>query len=147
MKPRDRPAEYPFFDPFSHVWLPQGYSHSNMATFRKNTFMRRWEACRWDGEFVVLADDYADIFAERVLRKGGNLTRIPALSCAIWFYKKPTTEWPTDHPFNLGIPQSSADVINQFRADFGFEDGAVWSKIFDDNSPIDSQLRVVLEAS
>jgi len=142
---RDGASAYPFFDPFSHTWLPAGYAHSNMSTFRKNTFMRRWGACIWDGETVVLADDYAAIFAERVLRKSGNLTRIPALSCAIWSYKKPSIEWPDDHPFRAGLPTSSSQVIDRFRKDFAFTDEREWLRIFDADSLIDTQLRVALE--
>ncbi len=130
MKVRDDSSVYPYFDPFTHIWLPAGYFHSNMATFRKNTFARSWSACTWVDDDLVLASDYAEIFAEKALTKGGVVTKVPALPCAVWFYKKPTIEWPKEHAFHLGLPDDPSIVIEQFREDFHFGDSQEWHAIF-----------------
>ena len=129
---RDHPV-LPYFDPFSRKWLPTGYFHSNMSTMRKNRFARQWGACDWDGATARLADNYADIFVEKVLTKGGEATKIPALACAVWFFKRPSVEWPGDPDFVDGVPEDAGDAIRMFRAKFNFGHDAAWYAIFDDD--------------
>lgn len=132
---------FPYFDPFSHDWLPSGYFHSNMATFRKKTFINSWHAGTWHDDQFMLDPDYMNTFAEKVLKLAGTTTRLPAFATALWFYKRPQTEWPTEHPFVEGLPLQPGDVISQFRTDFFFADDAEWSPIFDEQSDLDSTLR------
>lgn len=123
----------PYFDPFSRKWLRSGYSHSNMATMRKNRFAREYGACEWDGEVLSLAPNYADIFVKRVLTKAGTAARIPALACAIWFFKRPSTEWPDDVDFADGVPPEPTGAVAMFKKKFNFENDAGWSSIFDED--------------
>lgn len=129
---RDDP-DYPYFDPFSRQWLPRGYYHSNMATMRKNRFSRQWGACEWDGEVLRLAFDYANTFVERSLTKGGEVTRIPAVACAVWFFKRPSAEWPQDPDFADGVPADGVGAVAMFRKKFNFDEDPSWTAIFDDD--------------
>ena len=129
---RDDPA-FPYFDPFVRSWLPSGYFHSNMATMRKNRFAREWGACDWDGSIIRLAPNYADIFVDKVLTKAGTAARIPALACAIWFFKRPSVEWPDDSDFADGVPPEPAGAVAMFRKKFNFDNDAGWAPIFDDD--------------
>jgi hypothetical protein len=125
--------DYPFFDPFTREWLPTGYFHSNMATMRKNRFARQWGACQWDGQTLSLNTDYANIFVDRVLTKGGEVTRIPAIACAVWFFKRPSGEWRRDPDLTAGVPSNPSDIVDAFRKKFNFEHDGGWPAIFDDD--------------
>lgn len=129
---RDDPA-YPYFDPFSREWLPAGYFHSNMATMRKNRFSQKYHACDWDGQVLSLATDYASIFVDKVLTKAGVATRIPAIACAVWFFKRPSVEWRGDPDLAGGVPSDPSSAVEEFRKKFSFEHDGGWSAIFDDD--------------
>ena len=135
-----RGGDRPYFDPFSMTWLQEGYYHSNLATSRKKTFNNSWHAGSLINDSQSLADDYAEIFRAKALTKSGTTTKLPALSCAIWFYKRPLTEWDTTHPFSEGLPDTTG-MLEQFRIDFHFQDDSEWSTIFDSSSPLDDELR------
>lgn len=122
---------YPYFDPFSREWLPANYFHSNMATMRKNRFSRQWGACEWDDGILRLADDYPDVFVTKVLTKGGEVTRIPAIACAVWFFKRPSAEWPHDPELADGVPSDPSSVIQAFQKKFNFQQDNGWTAIFD----------------
>ncbi|HEX8304452.1 MAG TPA: hypothetical protein VF612_06225 [Jatrophihabitans sp.] len=128
---RLRDSQHPYFDPFTRAWLPAGFFHSNMATYRKNTFVRSWGAAEWDGNHLQLSPNYSLIFASKVLTKAGSASRIPALACAIFFYKRPSAEWGPEHPFAAGVPDAPDALVQQFRADFSFEADSEWTPIFD----------------
>ena len=129
---RDDP-HYPYFDPFSRQWLPGGYFHSNMATMRKNRFARQYGACEWDGEVIRLAPNYAEIFVEKILTKRGAATRIPALACAVWFFKRPSVEWHDDPDLTDGVPSNAAEAVAMFQRKFNFGADPGWNAIFDDD--------------
>lgn len=135
-----RSGDRPYFDPFSMTWLQEGYYHSNLATSRKKTFNNSWRAGSLNNDFQSLATDYASIFRTKALTKSGVTTALPAFACAIWFYKRPKSEWSDTHPFVQGLP-SAADTLAQFRVDFHLLDDQEWNAIFDPNSPLDAQLR------
>lgn len=124
---------FPYFDPFSRQWLPSGYYHSNMATMRKNRFASIWGACQWNNEVIRLAPDYADIFVDKVLTKAGTAARIPALACAIWFFKRPSVEWPDDSDFANGVPHEPTEAVAMFRKKFNFVNDLGWHSIFNDD--------------
>jgi 5-methylcytosine-specific restriction enzyme B len=127
-----RAGAEPFFDPFSRDWLKAGYPHSNAATFRKRTFMMSWKACLWeDNERLTLAEDYHEIVRDKVLTKAESVFRVPAVPLAIWFYKRPSVEWPTRSELQDGIPDDPAELLNLFRQDFHFDGDAGWTTIFD----------------
>src|SRR5690554_4779165 len=64
----------PYFNPVTLRRAEAGFPHSNSATIRKNTFAGKWNAASRrttdDGEEWKLADNYADIFRDKVLTKG-----------------------------------------------------------------------------
>jgi hypothetical protein len=129
---RYRDGDDPYFDPFSRGWLKAGYAHSNAATFRKGTFRDSWQACKWDGEHLQLAIGYHLTVEERMLTKGGKVSRIPALPLAVWFFKRPTAEWPDDHELHAhGMPEDPADLIELFRTAFHFSSDPGWDALFD----------------
>lgn len=130
LRPDDH--EYPYFDPFSHEWRPAGYHHSNMATFRKNTFQRSWDACDWDGERLTLSDHYVRVMTDKVLAKAGRVNRIPALPCAVWFFKRPTAEWPDDEELTDGVPADAGGLTQLFKKKFNFTNDE-WVAMFDDD--------------
>src|SRR5215211_3318551 len=72
---RDGNAEKPYFNPITLKRAERGFPHSNAATIRKNTFDLKWRAAvrteQADGEYWTLADNYADIFRDKVLTKNG----------------------------------------------------------------------------
>jgi 5-methylcytosine-specific restriction protein B len=131
LKIRPENDDSPYYDPFSLTWLPDGYFHSNMATFRKHTFVRSWRAAEWDQDSLRLSEDYAEVFESKVLAKGGAVTKIPAVACAVFFYKRPSAEWPAGHPFANGVAEDAADLVKQFKTDFGFDVDSEWERIFD----------------
>lgn len=73
----------PYFNPVLLRRAEKGFPHSNAATIRKNTFELKWKAASRtvedDGEHWRLAEDYADIFRQRVMTKRGQVTRIPVI--------------------------------------------------------------------
>jgi hypothetical protein len=127
----DAAEPYPYFDPFTQEWLPLGYPHSNLATFRKKTFVRSWQAGEWDGNRLSFATDYGELFVSKVLSKAGEVTRVPALPCAVWFFKRPAEEWPGRSWEREGLPDSGAELVELFRDEFGFADDPAWWEIFD----------------
>lgn len=137
---RLRDGDRPYFDPFSMTWLQEGYYHSNLATSRKKTFNNSWKAGTFDQGRQSLAQDYAEIFREKALTRSGETTRLPAYSCAIWFYKRPSVEWGSGHIAATGLPASD-DLLTLFREDFSFDNDSEWASIFDEHSPFDAELR------
>jgi hypothetical protein len=134
-------GQFPYFDPFARTWLPAGYWHSNAATFRKKTFRYSWQACSWDDETLVLHDGYPAIFEQKVLTKGGVVTRVPAWAAAVWFFKRPGAEWEGRNDL-AGLPESATAIVELFRSSFGFDDDDdEWDLIFDpDASPLEELL-------
>lgn len=141
----DNPA-FPYFDPFTQEWLPAKFPHSNLATFRKKTFARSWDACSWDGMQLEFRPSYGATFAAKGLTKAGSVSLIPALACAVWFFKKPDAEWPGDTEVNAGLPSSPADMVALFRNRFGFDNDPAWSSIFDDSGSVLPEYAALVEA-
>ena len=127
---------FPYFDPFTFTWLPAGFPHSNLATYRKKTFARSWKACEWESNTLTLSPDYGEVFALRALTKAGMTQRIPALACAIWFFKRPNDEWPDTTGLASGIPESAQDLIDLFKEKFNFSNESAWADIFDDSDNV-----------
>lgn len=88
----------PYFNPVTLRRAEAGFPHSNSATIRKNTFAGKWDAASHKktkaGEEWELADDYANIFREKVLAKGNDLTRAPTLDIAVLMFRD--TEFPDE---------------------------------------------------
>lgn len=87
----DENTDKPYFNPVTSRRAEADFPHSNAATIRKNTFARNWQAASWEqgegGESWTFADDYAEIFRNKVLRKGDLTTRVPVVELAIVMFR------------------------------------------------------------
>lgn len=81
----------PYFNPVTLRRAEAGFPHSNSATIRKNTFAGKWNAAEREdteeGESWKLAENYADIVREKVLRKGQAVHRAPVLDLAVLMFR------------------------------------------------------------
>lgn len=84
--------ERPYLNPLLRRRAEKGFPHSNAATIRKNTFELKWNAAERayddDGnELWQLSEDYTDIVRDKILTKGGKVTKIPLLDLAALFLR------------------------------------------------------------
>jgi MoxR-like ATPase len=130
LRPGDDLGDRPYFDPFSASWLNVTYPHSNASTFRKNTFDRRWHACKWhEGtDALTLAADYPEIFEQRVLTKAHEINRIPALATALWLFRSSNQILSVEQ---IEVNESPSKTIENFRRLFHFDGEDEWAKLFD----------------
>lgn len=164
---RERPDEYqfwdryfrlgdgdktkPYFNPVTLRRAEADFPHSNAATIRKNTFAMKWSAASWEpgegGENWTLADNYAEIFREKVLRKGHQITKVPVVDLAVLMFRSRSFDDTADLQtlvalFRTTFPQQEADFESIFVVD-AEGDGS----LFDDGtetSDYDSAIRSVL---
>jgi hypothetical protein len=107
----------PYFTPITLRRVEQGFPHSNAATVRKNTFDLKWHAGSRavdadGGTLWSLADDYAEIFRDKVLTKGGAPFKIPVLDlAAILFRGEDFPDGPT-----------AETILQRFRTRFQQKD-------------------------
>ena len=153
---RERPHEYkfwdryfrlddadddkPYFNPITSRRAEADFPHSNAATIRKNTFARTWGAASWEsvetGESWTLADDYADTFRNKVLRKGGQTTRVPVVELAIVMFRQ------RDFDDSASVETLVEDFRTEFRQrDEDFErifvvDAEESESLFDDSNAV-----------
>lgn len=84
-------SERPYFDPFSREFRIASHPHSNVATARKSTFQNRWKAASLssDGGSNVwrLSKDFAEIFADKLFPRSGNVHRLNVLDLAVWLFR------------------------------------------------------------
>lgn len=106
-------SEKPYFNPITLRLSERNFPHSNAATIRKNTFRLKWHAATTTqsptGETLwSLSDRYAEIFRDKVLRKGGTTHKIPVLDVAILLFR------------NESFPDGSTsdDVLHRFQDRF-----------------------------
>lgn len=89
----------PYFNPITLRRAEKGFPHSNAATIRKNTFSLKWEAAqrRIDGtrDFWTLAPNYAEIFRDKALTKGGDVQRVPVVDLAALMFRDEDVEAAT----------------------------------------------------
>lgn len=107
----------PYFSPITFRRVEQGFPHSNAATVRKNTFELKWHAgsrtVDADGNTLWSLDaDYAGIFRDRVLTKGGKVSKIPLLDLAVMLFR--------NDDFSVGA--NSETLLQKFRARFQQKD-------------------------
>lgn len=128
----------PYFNPITSRLSEAGFPHSNAATIRKNTFKNKWEAAelhpKADGEHWTLKPDYADIFRDKVLTKGGAVKRAPVVDLACVMLRDDTfpdgsTTTDLERAFRERFPQRDADYEKMFLfrnedADRIFQNGA-----------------------
>lgn len=113
--------EFPFFDPFFQQWRPAGYAHSNISTFRKNTFTTKWHIADFVDDELIFSTDFASKFAEKSLSRGGSTRRLPAVAVATWFRLPGTRE---------DLPATAEELCSSFRDDLGL-DSESWDLIFE----------------
>lgn len=83
----------PFVNPLTLRRGEQDFPHSNAATIRKNTFALKWKAAQLSSgpaneAFWKLSSDYASIFRQKGLTKGGDVARVPAVDLASIMLRK-----------------------------------------------------------
>lgn len=119
----DGDKEKPYFNPVTLRRAEAGFPHSNSATIRKNTFAGKWRAASrkttQEGDVWELADNYANIFRDKVLTKGAGVTRAPTLDIAALLFRD--TEFPDEADaraletaFRRGFPQRDEDYEQLF---------------------------------
>ncbi|MBQ1784212.1 MAG: AAA family ATPase [Gammaproteobacteria bacterium] len=129
----DGDLDKPYFNPITLRRAEAGFPHSNSATIRKNTFAGKWHAAQRndtdDGENWILAEDYADIFREKVLKKGQSASRVPVLDLAVLMFRN--EEFPDTADAN--------ELQNRFRQQFQMRNDD-YEKIFVLNPEANSSL-------
>ena len=144
--------EKPYFNPITLRRSEKGFPHSNAATIRKNTFRLKWGAGVSrkgdDGNtYWALSGDYANIFRNKVLRRGDNVTKVPALDLAVLFFRN--DEFPSNSNsetlldrFKQRFPQRD----NDFQEMFSFHGEKAEELFTDDNVEIPNEYNAVILA-
>jgi DNA polymerase III delta prime subunit len=113
----------PYFNPVTLRYAEAGFPHSNSATIRKNTFAGKWKAAthsrQGDQDEWRLSENYADVFREKVLSKGGTTSRVPVVDVAVLLFRNdifPDTVDVRDleTKFRGAFPQRDADYERMF---------------------------------
>lgn len=119
----DGDDEKPYFNPVTRRRAEAGFPHSNSATIRKNSFALRWKGAvhtRVDEQDVwELNDNYADVFREKVLSKGGVVTRVPIVDVATILFRGQSfddnsTARDLERRFRSEFPQRDSDYDKMF---------------------------------
>jgi len=111
-------AKEPYFDPFGKIFRIASHPHSNIATARKGTFSRSWQAASYetaaDGTTTWRLDpNYASIFAEKLGRGGVPAPRINVVDLAVWLFR--------EQQFPDGA--TATTLKDEFLAAFPFDEG------------------------
>lgn len=128
----DKPSE-PYFDPLTRKFRIASHPHSNVATARKGTFEKSWQAATskvQNGEsYWKLNKDAIDRIISRVMTRGRKTSRVNLLDLAVWLFR--------NHPFEDG--SDSDTVLAHFRATFPMRDGD-FDRLFEYSTEPPSQL-------
>jgi len=85
-------SERPYFDPLTRTYRIATHPHSNIATARKGTFEKSWNAVQSKMEYGntlwKLAENFADIVRDRALTRGGKSTRVNVIDVACWLFRQ-----------------------------------------------------------
>ena len=136
----DEDTDKPYFNPVTSRRAEADFPHSNAATIRKNTFARNWEAASWEqgenGESWTFADDYAETFRNKVLRKGDQTTRVPVVELAVVMFRERVFDDLADvatlvDAFRSAFRQRDEDFQRVFVVDAEGEDS-----LFEDSGAI-----------
>jgi uncharacterized protein YnzC (UPF0291/DUF896 family)/DNA polymerase III delta prime subunit len=133
-------AAKPYFNPITLRYAEAGFPHSNSATIRKNTFAGKWKAAslsrEGDQEKWMLSGDYAEIFRDKVLSKGNDISRVPVVDVAVLLFRN---EQFADDASARSLETRFRTVFQQQDADydriFVFHDEEV-TRIFDESSSV-----------
>lgn len=113
----------PYFNPVTLRYAEEGFPHSNSATIRKNTFAGKWKGASLtkadDREEWELAENYSEIFRDKVLSKGGSVTRVPVVDVAILLFRADefedvATARTLEAKFREVFPQRDDDFARMF---------------------------------
>lgn len=113
----------PYFNPVTLRYAEDGFPHSNSATIRKNTFAGKWKGASLtkidDREEWELAENYAEIFRDKVLSKGGAVTRVPVVDVAALLFRDDEFEdganaKTLEAKFRAAFPQRDPDFERMF---------------------------------
>lgn len=127
----------PYFNPVTLRFSEEGFPHSNSATIRKNTFAGKWKGAIVtrvdDKEEWELAENYAEIFRDKVLSKGGAISRVPVVDVAALLFRAEefadnATARTLEARFRAEFPQRDQDYERMFV--FHDEDS---ERIFEDS--------------
>lgn len=130
----------PYFNPITLRRAEAGFPHSNSATIRKNTFSGKWGAAKREdtdeGEIWRLAENFSQIFRDKVLTKGQEVHRVPVVDIAALMFRKEAFDSAADartleHRFRQVFPMQDLDFEKLFV--FHPEDPA---QLFDDTEEI-----------
>lgn len=106
----------PYFDPLTRQFRIHTHPHSNVATARKNTFYRRWNAIsirEQDGKsFIDFNPKTIQILAEKVFERANVKHRLNVIDLAVWLYRY--------QEFDDGAEVSA--IADRFRSEFKFTD-------------------------
>jgi hypothetical protein len=122
------PDPKPYFDPIKSLFRIETHPHSNVSTLRKGTFARSWGAADFQpaskagDEQWKLKPDYIATIKLKVLTKGGQVTKIPAIPLAAFLFR--TQEFPDKtQPKDLGARLKSTFNLTEAEYDALFEEG------------------------
>lgn len=106
----------PYFDPLTRTYRIASHPHSNVATARKGTFEKSWEAIESKTErgstFWKLAENFADIVRGKALTRGGKAIRVNLLDVACWLFRQRKFEDVV----------SAKTLVDEFRKAFPLRD-------------------------
>lgn len=117
-------SDSPYVDPLTRQRRIKTHPHSNVATARKGTFSKSWEAADFgvDANRTIwkLADDYAERFRQRALRKAQSIHRVPVVDLAAWLFRSEAfpddaTAKTLEDRFRKQFPQDPADYNHIFE--------------------------------
>lgn len=140
----------PYFNPVTLRFAEEGFPHSNSATIRKNTFAGKWKGANLtrvdDREEWELTENYAEVFRDKVLSKGGTISRVPVIDVAALLFRNEdfadnATARSLEARFRQEFPQRDQDYERMFV--FHDEDAA---RIFDD-SQVEQDYEAAIVAS
>jgi len=127
---RVRDGDFPYYDPIAGSFRIKSHPHSNVATARKGTFFRTWNAAiskteANGAEVWRLEPGYLDIIREKVLTKARRTTRVPAIPLAAFLF--------TTRPFPDDFTQS--DLADLIRQEFKLSKEE-YSTLFEEDTPL-----------
>lgn len=143
--------EHPYFDPLTRKRRIKSHPHSNIATARKGTFEHSWQAAESkveNGEtFWKLSDKFAEIVQQRVMTRGGEVTRANLMDVALWFFRK---EQFLDSATAEDVLEKFRTMFRMAETDFDllfeFRDEAP-NRIFTDKQLTDQDVKDVAESA
>jgi len=140
---------YPYVDPLTRTRRIKSHPHSNIATARKQTFENTWGAAISQAKGLAtewrLANNYATIFRDLALKKGGIVYRCPTVDLAVWLFRNEefpdtATAREVEERLRSRFPQDQQD----YSTTFDFRDEGA-DQLFTSAAPLDSDYQKAIE--